>query len=333
MSDSITSGCRLLVRRVLIPIPALLLLIGIITGLYSAWYTNQTENRYPPDSFVTVEGVRLHYHEAGQGTPVLVIHGGGGTLHDFTLSPLYDLLIADHHLICVDRPGLGYSERPDEDPTITVQARLIHGLVEALDLNAPIIVGQSWGAGVAMAYAVAFPDDVSGIVMLGGHPYQRAEPREISAFDRAVDSLIKTPGVGWAFTRTLYTPVGAAIIGPAILDDASIVAPLDERPEPWRDASLRLSLRPSHVQAFTWERYKLDATLADVAPQYNTLDLPVVYVVGALDTNAYEQYQRLLEDIPDTVLIELEDAEHNLWFAYPQTVVEAIEVVQSRVEE
>lgn len=327
------SGCRAVIRQgITISLWGILGLF-IVTNFFTLWFTVRTDTLYPSDSFLTVDGVRIHYHEAGSGRPVLVIHGGGGTLYDFMLSPLYDLLTADYRVIFVDRPCLGYSQCPDDAPTITIQADLMHGLVEGLALDSPIIIGQSWGAGVALAVAVAYPDDVAGIVMLGGHPYAREIPREFSTFDQVIDGLVQTPLVGGLMTRTLYTPIGAAIIGPAILEDASLVAPLEERPEPWRDASLRLSLRPSHVQAKTWERYHLDATLREVMPDYGTVSVPIVFVEGQLDSGAHEQYERLLEDVPDAQLMQLEDADHYLWFAYPQAVVDAVVAVQNIANE
>ena len=131
----------------------------------------RAEARYPPQgAFVTVEGVRLHYVSRGNGQPVVLIHGDGGSVYDWTMSIL-DRVAQDHRAIAFDRPGFGYSERPPDGASPFVQARLIHWAVEALGLKAPIVVGHSRGGNVALAYALTYPADVAGVVTLAAAPH------------------------------------------------------------------------------------------------------------------------------------------------------------------
>src|SRR6266481_3294033 len=98
--------------------------------LYGVIENKRMQARFPPiGQFVEVEGIRLHYLEAGQGPPVVLIHGASGNLLDFKLS-IFDALAEKHRVIAIDRPGLGYSERPD-GPWCgpDCQARLIHDAV------------------------------------------------------------------------------------------------------------------------------------------------------------------------------------------------------------
>jgi len=73
----------------------------------------RTERRHPPEgSFIVVDGVRLHYSDRGQGSPILLIHGNAVTGADWNTSGVADLLLAKHRVIIFDRPGFGYSDRP-----------------------------------------------------------------------------------------------------------------------------------------------------------------------------------------------------------------------------
>ena len=91
----------------------LLLLVAIVAGLmlYAAWTARRVEKALPPlGRFVEVDGGRIHYLEAGSGPTLLLIHGLGGQMRNFTHS-LLERLKGDYRLIIVDRPGSGYSTR------------------------------------------------------------------------------------------------------------------------------------------------------------------------------------------------------------------------------
>src|SRR5688500_11567906 len=103
------------------------------------------ERRYPPSgSFLTAGGVRLHYHDRGSGTPVVLLHGAAGTLHDFDY--VVDALAAQFRVVVFDRPGHGYSDvLPAARDTADVQARMLADLLHQLDIERPVLVGYSWG--------------------------------------------------------------------------------------------------------------------------------------------------------------------------------------------
>jgi hypothetical protein len=84
-----------------------------ITALYSAAKAREAEDRYAPiGRFITVNGVRLHYIERGEGEPLVLIHGNGTMAEDFLVSGIVDELAERYRVIIIDRPGYGYSERP-----------------------------------------------------------------------------------------------------------------------------------------------------------------------------------------------------------------------------
>jgi len=157
-------------RTVVIGLTALAAaLIGL--KLYTDHHVRRAEARYPPlGEFVTVAGVDLHYVEQGSGPPVILIHGDGGSVYDWTMS-IFARVAQDYRAIAFDRPGLGYSERPVDGASPFVQARLIHEAAEALGAEKPILVGHSRGGNVALAYGLSYPDAIAGVVTLAAAPY------------------------------------------------------------------------------------------------------------------------------------------------------------------
>jgi hypothetical protein len=93
----------------------------------------RAERRHPPiGDFIEVDGIRLHYLEAGEGPPVVLLHGNGSLLEDVRLG-IFDELAERHRVVAFDRPGFGYSERPPRTArTPEAQADLLHDALRAL---------------------------------------------------------------------------------------------------------------------------------------------------------------------------------------------------------
>lgn len=90
----------------------------------------------------------LHYIEAGESSPVVLLHGNGRMLNDGALS-IFGPLAKAHRVIAFDRPGFGYSERPrDRVWTPEEQAALVRAALRALDVDRPVLYGHSFGAPV-----------------------------------------------------------------------------------------------------------------------------------------------------------------------------------------
>ena len=141
--------------------------------VYNVYRTRKAEREYPPSGqFVTVNGVRLHYIERGEGPPVVLLHGNVVTAEDFISSEVLDLIAKRHRVIAFDRPGFGYSDRPHGSAwSAGTQADLIRDAFAHLGINRPIVLGHSWGAAVALALGLNHPEAVRGLVLLSGYYY------------------------------------------------------------------------------------------------------------------------------------------------------------------
>ena len=103
-----------------------------------------------------LDGLRLSYLEQGRATtdrPSLVLlHGLMGCADTF--APLIQELDPNQHVIALDLPGAGLSERRDTiDASLYITAKLVDRFLTTLDLHQPIIAGHSHGGAVAMSLA------------------------------------------------------------------------------------------------------------------------------------------------------------------------------------
>jgi pimeloyl-ACP methyl ester carboxylesterase len=114
--------------------------------------------------FATVNGVRLHYLEAGSGPPIILLHGFGETSHMWL--PLIPKLARTHTVIAPDLRGSGQSSVPDSGYDKITMAHDIHALVESREWKSVRIVGHDIGLMVAYAYAATYPKATERVVLM-----------------------------------------------------------------------------------------------------------------------------------------------------------------------
>jgi cation diffusion facilitator CzcD-associated flavoprotein CzcO/pimeloyl-ACP methyl ester carboxylesterase len=120
----------------------------------------------PGTAFTVVDGLRLRTRTTGSGSPVLLLHGIGQSLDDWTEQ--HELLAADHTVISLDLPGFAYSARTADDrSSLAGLAGVLPALLDALGIDGPLpVVGNSLGGAVAMRFAVDHPERVSALVLV-----------------------------------------------------------------------------------------------------------------------------------------------------------------------
>ena len=119
--------------------------------------------------FTNVNGVRIHYQEAGDenASPIILIHGfiSSNLIWSHVLLPLAQ---AGFRAIAPDLPGYGYSDKPaDALYTIPEQARAVIGLMDRLGIEKAVIAGASYGGAIAATIALDYPERVERLILVG----------------------------------------------------------------------------------------------------------------------------------------------------------------------
>lgn len=119
--------------------------------------------------FAEVDGVRVHYQEAGDPTAPAVVLIHGFSASTLVWSRVFLRLAAEgFRVIAVDLLGYGYSGKPRRGKyTIEAQARMIVGLLDNLGIEQANIVGSSYGGAVAATCALDYPDRLRNLVLVG----------------------------------------------------------------------------------------------------------------------------------------------------------------------
>jgi pimeloyl-ACP methyl ester carboxylesterase len=279
----------------------------------------QSERSQPTSKFVTVDGTRLHFVIKGSGRPVVLIHGNPGSGQDWTR--LFVPLATHNKAIAFDRPGHGKSQRPEHgDVTVEVQARLLHDALKQLQVERPIVVGHSWGGALALVYAINYPKDVAGVVLVGPAVYESQDGVSL------LTDLPAVPVIGDAANSVLTPLFGASLVRSELKKAFS--------PDPVPENYLR-SVLPEWTNQKKVKWYSIDDSLLNdclrkFSPRYPEISVPVSILAGDSDLIVSEKDNsgRLHLALAQSHLIVLPKTGHEIPFTRPQAVVKEIERVQ-----
>ncbi len=299
--------------------------VAALAGCSSPVPFDEAEIRaeYPPiGKFVEVWGLKVHYWEAGEGTPVVLVHGASGNLRDWTFS-IAPKLAEEFRVIAVDRPGFGYSDRPSIngwDPE--VQARVLQAAMVEIGVEKPVVVGHSWGGALAMAWALAFPRQTMGTVPVSGVtiPYGG-----VATIVRAIglDGVIIS-----AYTDRLLERAREGGIAEFI---ARVFRPQRVPAGYVEHVGATLALRDRTLRANGEDLQNINIALRRMEPQYRSLGVPVEIIHGQADFIDWDDHaQPLAERLPRANLTLLPGVGHMAHHAAPDELRRAIRRIVSQ---
>jgi pimeloyl-ACP methyl ester carboxylesterase len=117
-----------------------------------------------------VNGIELAYQEFGTSSPLILLHGGFGSVEMF--GPNVELLAAGHRVIGVDLQSHGRSPAADRPMRFETMADDVAALVQGLNLERVAVMGFSLGGGVALRMAIQHPELVERLVLVST-PFKR----------------------------------------------------------------------------------------------------------------------------------------------------------------
>ncbi len=249
---------------------------GLGLSYYSDRIAREAERLVPQDGrHIRVDGARLHYVDRGSGPAIVMVHGLGGQLRNFSYAML-EPLAARHRVILVDRPGSGYSTADDDaEPGIVEQAALLARFIEALGIERPLLVGHSLGGAVSLALATQRPELIRGLALIA--PLSQVQDQVPDAF-KGLAAI--PPSMRRLMAQTLGTPMSRLTAERTL---TAVFAP----EIPPADFAVRgggaLSQRPSNIAAASADLAAAHGEMAAIAARYGELTMPTSILFGRED--------------------------------------------------
>jgi pimeloyl-ACP methyl ester carboxylesterase len=300
-------------------------LTGVVAGAVAAKLLTRPQDVSWPDSinliyhpeyswFTTIDGVRVHYQEAGDedAPPMILIHGfiSSNLVWNETFLPLAQ---AGFRVIAPDLPGYGYSDKPrDGEYTIADQARAVLGLMDQLGIDKATIVGASYGGAVAATIALDFPERVTNLVLVGAVTNDEVKKKLLLRLVRVpVIGDLATPlflGSRWILrkrTEEVYRRLGY---------------PLDERKLEARH-HLLATANTHRAMIRTVRRWSADR----ISREASLIRQPTLLIWGEEDTHIpVSDAFRLRDAIPNSRLIIFRRCGHLPPTEFPEKFVEVV---------
>ena len=286
------------------------------------------ERAHPPQGqMIAVDGARLHVVDLGprqaSGPAVVMLHGASSNLE--VMRPLGERLARTHRVILIDRPGHGWSTRASfSDSTPQPQARMIAQALQQLDIGPAVFVAHSWAGALALRIALDHPDRVGGLVMLAPAAYPW--PGGVSQYNY----VVTTPVVGPLLAYTVTLPLGLMLAEPGT---RGVFAPQAMAESFVKDSATRLLLRPREFIANAWDLVSLRQAMAEQAPRYATLSVPISIIAGDADktVSTHIHSQPLARTAKNARLTVLPGVGHMIQYAASDLVVSEIEAMAARL--
>lgn len=247
-------------------------------------------------SSVRIGDLDVAFRRVGDGPPLVLLHGGicDGRVWRHQLDDLAD----EFTLVAWDAPGCGASSDAPEWYRLPEYADVLQGLVDALELGRPHLLGHSWGSGLALELFRRHPSTPASLILAGGYAGWAGslDPEEVEVrLQKALEVADQLPGgfdprsVPGLFTDTMPTDHRDAMI-----DIMSEIRPTGTR-----------------VMAHAFA----EADLRDVLPD---IDVPTLLLYGDADTRSSLDVARSLHaSIPTSTLVVLEGLGHEAFAEDP----------------
>jgi len=234
------------------------------------------------EGYVEADSFRIRYREAGQGEPLVSLHGAGG----MKLYRSHELLAAQYRVFVFEVPGFGQSPANERSQSMPELALTMAQAVTNLGIEHFNLMGNSFGGKLALWLAVQQPERVQALVLVapaairpeGGVPPHALSPEELMA--------------------RLY----------AHPERQAPLPPLDPAIRAKQQALVRRVMGPVRDEA-------LESRLAD-------LNIPVLVVFGTLDRMIPPEMGRLYcEKLPNCHFVLVYDAAHEVDADRPEAFV------------
>jgi proline iminopeptidase len=275
------------------------------------------------EALIPVGGAKLYSRVVGDGPAIIVLHGGPDFDHTYLL-PEMDRLASSFRLIYYDQRGRGRSADhvQPEDVTLASEIDDLDRVRQFFHLDSVVLLGHSWGAVLALEYAIRNPQRVSRLIIVNPAPASTADRNQLLS-----EWMAKRPGDLKQKKAISESPAYKAGDPEAVSAYYRIhFKPAFARPKVYEQFMRRLSANfttegilkgraiESRLVNETWARADYD-----LLPKLKNLRIPTLVIYGDHDMIPAATAEHIAHSIPNARLVILTDCGHFTYMECPQS--------------
>ena len=250
----------------------------------------------PPEHYLHLPDVRIHYRILGEGPPLVMLHGMGSSSVDWF--PVTPMLADRHQLILIDLRGHGLSSLPlSRDYSVRAMAEDVWAVLDHLGLERTAMLGLSLGGCVTIQSAILHPQRLSRIVL--------------------VNTFAKLRGTG---VKDMWGKIKRGFVALQGMDKLAHYVATSLFSDPLTQAIAEEQLRRNDVKAIM--RTMMGLSRLNLLKELDRISAPALVLIGDRDKTVPRRCaDELLAGIPQAELVEVTDAGHALPFDQPEAFV------------
>jgi proline iminopeptidase len=283
----------------------------------------------PRESRIPAGNADLYCREVGQGTSIIVLHGGPDFDQSYLLPDL-DRLSDSSRLIYYDQRGRGKSGngvRP-EDVTLASDIADLEKVRRHFQVNPVVLLGHSWGTVLALEYALRYPERVSHLILMNPGPASTDDYKQLRKewLEKRADDMERRkaiaataaykegdPDAVIAYYRIHFKP---AFVRPENYE--KIIARL--RSSFTREGILKWRAIEARLMNDTWSSPEFD-----LLPQLKSLKIPTLVISGDHEFIPAATAEHITQAIPNARMVTLKGCGHFTYLECPVAVHEQID--------
>lgn len=263
---------------------------------------------------VEINGVKHFIKKIGNGTPLLVLHGGPGMFHDYLVSG-FEKLTDDYQIIFYDQRGCGKTDFPTDTASITTENFVndLESIRKHLGIEKLNLAGHSWGSVLALNYAKKYPNQINSLILIAPAPatseyfdmmYKNMQKKRS---DEDTKELVKLMSSKNFDKREPVTFKKAIMLGDKVnLADQTKVEEL-YKPMNFTETTANNLLLVNSIMEKSFFNY-------DITEGLDSISSLTLIIVGDLDNVPFASNQLLQDNLPNARLEVLKKACHYPFF-------------------
>lgn len=287
------------------------------------------QNAVPRESRIPVGGANLYAREIGQGTAIIVLHGGPDFDQSYLL-PEMDRLSDSFHLIYYDQRGRGKSADhvQPEDVTLASDLADLDKVRQYFHLDSVVLLGHSWGIVLALEYALRYPQRVSRLILMNPAPASTDDYKQLRKdwLEKRPDDMERRKAISASAAYKEGDP--EAVIAYYRIHFKPALA----RPEDYEKIIARF--RSSFTKEGILKARAIEARLMtetwsspgyDLLPKLKSLNIPTLVITGDHEFIPAATAAHIAQAMPNARMVTLKDCGHFSYLESPVAVREQID--------